>query len=559
MSLRDAERPNNAPGMARVGGGLGALAALFVVLGAAGSAGCESLVCEIPGCGDREAKWDKNLEPADYPVASVGLKGSVAVYDRPLDRMLMLTSGSNLEVGMTSIPVGKNMAALAPSVARDRLYVLSRGVQPRKNPSDELPSLTVIDGDGTPERVARYELTDPLSGIAVDPLGEWVVVYDAGGVVVNPNELILIKVDEPGREPITKTIRSFGARPQRLTFTSELKLPNGPARRLLVVETEQDVTLIDLLNPQRDEVTVILPKTPSGVSSRPGQIAFHDGDPDDVNDARIAVRLVGESDVVILDLGPTAEAGKDFKPTVNVADVGGVPSSIDFVETDGGLRLAALVPSKRAASLVNPATTVVESVNLPGGYSQLARVTDSVAQKPDFGDVALLWGGSQSDGIAFWSLGRTTGKPYRSVDAYEIGINVTAVQNVPGHEFGQRKILVGEGASEFYVLDLDARTSFPMLTNQGGFELSVSPDGGRAWALRRGTPEFAQINLSSLHPTSLEIERDVTAVYDIERRDGSRAVIALHSLGNLGVTVLDALDPDSAETRFYPALLLGDL
>jgi hypothetical protein len=51
----------------------------------------------------------------------------------------------------------------------------------------------------------------------------------------------------------------------------------------------------------------------------------------------------------------------------------------------------------------------------------------------------------------------------------------------------------------------------------------------------------------------------VTAVYDIERRDGGRAVIALHSLGNLGVTVLDALDPDSAETRFYPALLLGDL
>src|SRR5690606_12986109 len=198
-------------------------------------------------------------------------------------------------------------------------------------------------------------------------------------------------------------------------------------------------------------------------------------------------------------------------------------------------------------------------VSLPGGYSQLARVTDSVAQKPDFGDVALLWGGSQADGIAFWSLGRTTGKPYRSVDAYEIGINVTAVQNVPGDELGQRKILVGEGASEFYVLDLDARTSFPMLTNQGGFELSVAPDGGRAWAVRKGTEEFAQINLSTLHPTSLEIERSVIGVYGIERRDGGRAVIALPSVGNLGATVLDALDPDSAETRFYPALLLGDL
>lgn len=541
--------------LARLGVGLAGV--LAVGLGAL-SVGCGDVVCWV-GCGDREAKWDKNLEPSDYPPQAVGLMGSVAVYDRPLNRVVMLTSGSNLDLGTDSITVGKNVATMKPSAAHDKLYVLSRGVQPRINPEDELPSLSVIEGDASPKRLARYELTDPLSGLAVDPEGEWVVVYDAGGVVVNPNELILVKVDEPNVEPITKTIRSFGARPQRLTFTSELKLPNGPARRLLIVETEQDVTLVDLLNPLRDEVTIVLPKTPAGVSSQPAQVVFDDGNPDDVNDARIAIRLAGESDVMILELGPTAEEGKDFKPTVNVADVGGVPSSIDFVETDGGLRLAALVPSNRQAALVDPATTVVDTVSLPGGYSQLARVTDSVADKPDFGDVALLWGGSQSDGIAFWSLGRTTGKPYRSVDPYQIGISVTEVQDVPGDELGQRKILVGQGATEFYVLDLDARTSFPMLTNQGGFDLSVAPDGGRAWALRRGTPEFAQVNLDSLHPTSLEVQRDVSAVFDIERRDGGRSLVALHGSGLLGATVLDALDPDSAATRFYPALLLGDL
>ncbi|MGE3672612.1 MAG: hypothetical protein AB7K71_23265 [Polyangiaceae bacterium] len=541
--------------LARLGVGLAGV--LAVGLGAL-SVGCGDVVCWV-GCGDREAKWDKNLEPSDYPPQAVGLMGSVAVYDRPLNRVVMLTSGSNLDLGTDSITVGKNVATMKPSAAHDKLYVLSRGVQPRINPEDELPSLSVIEGDASPKRLARYELTDPLSGLAVDPEGEWVVVYDAGGVVVNPNELILVKVDEPNVEPITKTIRSFGARPQRLTFTSELKLPNGPARRLLIVETEQDVTLVDLLNPLRDEVTIVLPKTPAGVSSQPAQVVFDDGNPDDVNDARIAIRLAGESDVMILELGPTAEEGKDFKPTVNVADVGGVPSSIDFVETDGGLRLAALVPSNRQAALVDPATTVVDTVSLPGGYSQLARVTDSVADKPDFGDVALLWGGSQTDGIAFWSLGRTTGKPYRSVDPYQIGISVTEVQDVPGDELGQRKILVGQGATEFYVLDLDARTSFPMLTNQGGFDLSVAPDGGRAWALRRGTPEFAQVNLDSLHPTSLEVQRDVSAVFDIERRDGGRSLVALHGSGLLGATVLDALDPDSAATRFYPALLLGDL
>jgi hypothetical protein len=525
---------------------------LFTLLGAA----------LVVACGGRPSSWD---DKPRLPLKTEGLTGSVAIVDPGLDRVLMLTASSDRSLQTHPVGVGKNVVATQTSRDKSQLFVLSRGKQPRRNPDDERPSLTVIGGDKDPARFARYTLTDPLQGLAVDPLGHWVVVYDAGGIVVNPNELIFVNVKDPSAEPVSKTIRSFGGRPERLTFTSELQVPNGAPRRFLIVETDQDVTLVDLSDLSRDEVTLILPKTPSGSTGKPAEVAYHDGDPKDPADARIAIRLSSDSNVMLVDLaapGPD-EQDKAFKPTVNVADVGGVPSAIAFVQTDGGLRLAALVPSIVGATLVDPSTTVLEEVEFDKPYSHITPITADVSQPPSSSDVALLWSESQP-GIAFWSLGQTSGTPFRSVDPYDIGISVAGVESVPGSDYAHLKILQSPTASEFYVLDLDQRQTFPMLTNASGFKLSVSPDGQRAWALKPGTHDLASIDLSNLHPTSVELERDVAAVYDIERRDAGRAAIALHVIENtgyvsVGATVLDALDPDTAKTRFFGGIMLGGL
>ena len=294
------------------------------------------------------------------------------------------------------------------------------------------------------------------------------------------------------------------------------------------------------------------------------EVAFHDGEPTDNTDAHIAIRLDQDPNVMLVDLAPPdAGSDKPFQATVNIADVGGVPSSIAFVQTDGGLRLAALVPSVIGAALVDPATSDIEEVEFPKAYTHVARITEDVTDKPSSSDVALLWS-DKTTGIAFWSLGKTSGTPFRSVDDYDIGIAVSSVKSVPGKTFAHLKILESTSTTEFYVLDLDKRQSFPMLTNASGFELSVSPDGERAWALRKGTRDFASIDLLNLHPTSIEAERDVLAVYDVARRDSGRAAIALHvseAMGSVavGATVLDALDPDTGKSRFYPGLMLGGL
>lgn len=522
-----------------------------------------ALMIALGACGGRASVWNSTVA---LPVQSVGLSGSVALLDPSLHRVVMLSSPSGRRLAETAINVGRNITLARASADEKTLFVLSRGVQPREKPSDERPSLSVIDGGLHPTLKARFQLTDPLEGLALDPEGEWAVVYDAGGVVVNPNELILVNLKDPNVPPLSKTIRSFGGRPQRFTFTTPLLLPNGPARRLLIVETEQDVSIIDLAHPERPEVTVRLPQTPYGQPGSPAEVAYDDGDPTDPTDARIAIRLKNDSNVMILELGPAqpGDVGQDYHPTINIADVGGVPSAIAFVRTDGGLRLAALVPSQHEAALIDPLRSVVQTVDLKNPYSHLTRITQNVTQKPTGADVALLWS-EQTASVAFWSLGTTTGSPYFSVDPYDVGIDVANVLNVPGDAFSHLKILESTNHAEFYVLDLDQRTSFPMLTDASGFSLSVSPDGQRAWAVRTGTPEFAQIDLSNLHPTSLTVERPVAAVYDIARADGGRAAVALHTALNSGdgadvdATVLDALKPDTAETSFYTGLMLGGL
>ncbi len=97
-----------------------------------------------------------------------------------------------------------------------------------------------------------------------------------------------------------------------------------------------------------------------------------------------------------------------------------------------------------------------------------------------------------------------------------------------------------------------------MLTDAAGFQLGISPAGELAWALLPGTPKFARIDLGTLHPSSLEIERDIYAVHDIESSAG-RDVLAMHSSSTLGITVLDALDPDTARSVYYAGILLGGL
>jgi hypothetical protein len=524
------------------------------------------------GCGDRAPIWDAQVKT---PVTAVGLSSGLALVDDAEHRVLMLVGDADQTLRRQSFAVGHAVLRADAAPDRGRLFVVAAGDQPRRSELDQAPSVTVVDGTPTTLAARRYPLPSPLSGLSLDPLGKWAALsagtlLGASGkqFVENPNELVLLDLGaEAGpTNPVTRSLRSFGGRPQRLTFTPTLALPGG-SRRLLVVETEQDVSLVDLDHARDDvpraEITVRLTGGSSSAVVTPAGVVVDDGDPGRHDDARVGIRLGNDTNVVTVTLAaltPSADVTtppNDFVAKVNLTDIGGIASDIAFVRTDGGLRLAALVPSRQAAVLVDPETSITTVVQLPYAFTKMSLVTDVVGGAQGT-DVALLWGApSATSGVAFWSLGKTAGQPYRSVEVLAVGGSVASVTGVPAPH-PELKVLQTTGTSSFFVLDLSTRTLAPLSTSSA-VSLSVSPDGERVWAYQPADHELASIELRNIHPTTLLTDLPLAGVYDVARADGGRALIALHGNGSIGATVFDARKPDNATARLYSALFLEGL
>ena len=521
-------------------------------------------------CGDRPDSYDAPIAP----IKAIGMDQQVAIVDDGLHRVLLLAPLPEQELDRRTVPVGKGVIRAEASKDGKRLFVLSTGDLTRKKASDEKPSLTVIEGNTS----RRYPLEAPHSGLAIDPLGRWIAIFAApasqGGLpqstfVENPNEIVLVDLTAPIETAVTpRTLRSFGGFPQRVSFSSQVNLPGGQ-RRLMIVETDQDVALLDLDRvrdkPQRPEITVRLTSGATAGQSRPGGVVVDDGDPARSDDTRIGVRLENGSNVVTLTLVPNAPGAKtddpaqvpnDFRTIVNLTDVGGVPGDIVFVRTEVGLRLAAIVPSTKTAVLVDPETSITTKVDLPEPYARISLITSAVGGAAG-SDTALLYGTGGSRGVAFWSLGRATGQPYRSVEVVSLSTAIGTVLDVPPPR-PELKVLEGTGANAFYVLDLATRTASP-LTTLGSASLHVSRDGRRLWAFQRGTASLASVSLTDLHPVPLPLDRPIDAVFDVERPGGGRSLITIDVRGAGGATVLDALFPDTTASRSYYGLLLEDL
>jgi hypothetical protein len=528
-----------------------------------------ALAVAMMACGDRPEIYDTPVDKSG--VQAFALTDRVVVLDKPGHRVALLTPKANQELDRTFVPIGKNAVRAEVSPDHKRLFVLSAGDTVRRKDKNERPSLTVVEGAG-----ARppYALESPHSGFAIDPAGRYVALYAApqGGqttFVENPNEIVVVDLEAPPDTAVTpRTLRSFGGRPQRVTFTDRLSLPGGP-RRLLVVETDQDVHLLDLDNvaakPQRPEITVRLTSGASAAAVKPAGVVFHEGDPAKNDDTRIGIRAENDPSVYILTLvpspvGPGAEPGtvlNDFRPELNQTDVGGIPGDIVFVQTDLGLQLAAVVPATKKAVLVDPSTSDLREVDLAEAYSRVSLITNVVGGASG-ADTALLYGPNGARGVAFWSLGKTLDKTYRTVEVVSLASGVEAVRDIPEPR-RELKVLEGPNANGFFVLNLASRTAAP-LTTLTHPTLHVSADGQRLWAFQRGSSQLAQVELQNLHPIELPLDRPIDSVFDVEAPNARRALIAIDaSDGTVGATVLDALTPDTLASRSYYGILLEGL
>ena len=540
--------------------------------------------CAVGACGGRPSYWDQSVPT---PPQSFGLANAVVIIDDSDHRAVILTVDSTLDVKRATVPIGHHFLNAATSADGTTLYVLSAGDWPRQTTDDQFPALTrlSVDPSGEPSS-QKFQMSEPLSNLAVDTDGQFVVAYYGGanstaGVATpfteNPNELVIFDVNPADaalpNNPVDFNLRAYGGAPQRFTFTPSMNLPagapNATARRLLLVETTVDLAILDMSHvfdtPPRHEVTVPLSNgSPTTQPLSPAGLAV------DADDGFIALRTTTDTNVYLMQL-IAAKAGSenDFNPSIDLIAVGGVPSDLAFVHTDSGLELAALVPAKSDGVLValNNNDYVTTPVAFGAPYSRLSLVTQALSMTPSGmmspTDTALLWDGSGgSAGVALWSLGSST--PYRSVQVLSVANAVRAVDDVP-HPNDRLKVLEtsatgANGGGTFFVLDLQQQTAAPLITPSNP-TIAIAPDGGRVWAFAQGGTGLASIPLDvadSLNPIPLTTPQPIQAVFDVQAAGSasSRALLALHSGGAYGVTVFDAMSPDAAKARTYPALLL---
>jgi hypothetical protein len=524
-------------------------------------AGLTALLFSNIGCGERAEGWDAGVS---FPLESFGLTGAVAIIDRPVHRVVTLTADDQQQLTRRVIPTGRNIMGAAALPDGSKLVVVSAGhrAQLGDPQADEAPSLTIVDGDASKDAVhfTLETLTAPPSGLALDPAGHWAVLYAAGTVggafVENPNELVIIDLSQPASatNPVVHTQQSFGGHPVRLTFSAALSLPAG-TRHLLVVESDQDLSIVQLENPTMPEITVPLTSGTDARRLEPAGILIDDGDAARNDDVRIAVRMTNDRNLLTLQLVP-APTANGYRPTVNLTDVGGVPSDMAFVRTDGGLRLAALVPSTRSAVLLDLTTSLGQTVALPASYARLSLVTEAAGASAT-SDVALLWSAAgEGQGVAFWSLGQTEGQPYRSIETVGVAASVAGVFDVP-RPHQSLKILKSASANSFYVLDLQTRTAAPFFTSLADLGVTVSATGERVWTYARNAGSIAVTDLATKHPRSLQVERPIAAVHELRRADGGHALVLLHAGGAVGATVFDAVTADDNTRRLFASLLIG--
>jgi hypothetical protein len=515
----------------------------------------------LGGCGSRPSYWDT---PVTGTANSYGLANGVALVDDADHRVVMLTALGDQQLARRAFPVGHHVVSTVTSPDRRHLFVLSTGDWPRRKITDEAPSLTVIGFDDPKSfdpKSTRYDMTVPLPNLAVDPAGQWAVAYAGSGApqsfVENANELVIFNLSVRDSKPTARNIRSFGGTPQRLTFTPKLQLPRAQAR-LLIIETDIDVTFLNLDNPTPStEVTVPLTSGTGAQPVNPAGVVVDAFDSTNPADARVALRAADNRNVFTFTLGGSPSDVVDFRPAINVIDVGGVPSDIAFVRTgDRGLRLAALVPTISSAVLVDPDSSVTTQVTLPAPYSKLSLVTDVVGSSP-LTDVAMLWNAStrSASGVAFWDLRNTVDQPYFSIEPVTVSRPIQAVDDVTNNE--KLKVLeTADNTTGFFVLDLAQRTASPLQTVSRA-SLAIAPDGQRLWAFAQGGTDLAKLDFATLNPVPVKTEPPIDAVHDVARADGaSRSLIAIHAGGTLGATVFDAVNPDTATSRRVSALLL---
>ena len=316
------------------------------------------MVLLAASCGDRAQVWDAGLTV----MGPYKVDGRAVWVDAT--RGLVFCISPNATPRVQTAAIRRNAVFVLPSPTGKELLVLTAGKEARlKGQEAEDAGLSVVRvaAGGEPEVASFYTMTAGFNRLAVDANGKHAVAFHGSGqttgVFKNPNEVALLDLSAKAgaKNPVLRTLRSFGSAPLGVAFspTMAAPAPAGKKRTLAVIQAVNQLTLVDMSNPERAEITVPLAKLEGSATVSPQEVLFSTGT------GTIFVRGQGSADVYALRLTaktPTGATGNDFGVVINQ------PSSGKTVEdmvlfSDGGKDVILTANASGDLSLIDADTS----------------------------------------------------------------------------------------------------------------------------------------------------------------------------------------------------------
>ncbi len=525
-----------------------------------------ALGASLTACLERDPSYDAPL----VVLQPVSVGGSLFYTDTALHRAYVLDL-QNPEAGARTHRVGSDPVVVTPRVGgtamqpRTEALVLSRGVQGSTGVLPEPGTLTVIPAREGSAR--RYTVGSDFNGLAQTSDGRYAFTYflpstRSGRLLFNPNEIALVDLDAPpsANNPRVRTVRSFGGVPNAVVFSPPMMV-NARRRTLAAVLSDAYVTLIDIDNPDRAEITVrlTLPEDPRAI--RPTQVLF------DTEEATLYVRAEASNDIYVLRLAPATPDGptaNDFRPSINQLAAGRSPSDMALIGETGARRLLVVSPGSRDARVIDARANTTLTIPLEAPSNKILLFTSAAPRDPMLRSRALLYGtdGSTS-AVSFLELTDLDARRAQNVETLQLNRPLRSALPLTdrgvvmfGHVGGFGESSPGQRS----LLDLTRRTAAPILAQVSLDGARFDDDRSTLWVAPRGGERIGFIDLRSFRPGELRLDGPVTDVVPVVGdRDGRRRVVVVHSAAGGWITVLDGNSPLRETARSIRGFLLTGL
>ncbi|MGD8861334.1 MAG: hypothetical protein PVI30_15100 [Myxococcales bacterium] len=509
------------------------------------------LALSLGACGDRNPRASEHLDLRAVPVA---LGEGLLFVDEGHDRGFLLEADGGARAA--EIPLPHDPRNTFQRLGVDEALALSFGRRATQEEEPEPAALTAVQPDGT---TRTYELGNPFDTVRQSPDGRYALLFKSGRterLLDNPNEIAIVdlEADPEDDDAVTlRTLRSFGDSPVNVFFSPPMPIV-GEMRRLAVIVSMTNVTLLDLDHLDRRETTVRL-SSPGSTPVQPAQVVFSEEEPvlyvrgdrsDDIFVFNLSERVDGVDDA---DEGE--DPRNDFRPFINQLGVGNGPTDMTIYETDDGPRLLVLAPSSQQVALVEAGTSQVTTIPLGANASRVLLFEGPAPGDDQVRRRALLYHHGNTV-VTFLDLEDAEQRGTRNLEELALEQGISALIDM-GDE---NQVLALHGTEGVSLIDLAQRTVSPISANVVLQDAIFDAERGRLWVGPSGQPWVGLLDLDTGKTDEVLLDAPIRHLVPVFAA-GRMAAVHDSDIGH--VTWLDADDPRRETARAVEGFVLEDL